>query len=104
MKTNAYFLKDDNVLSQEDFKRRFSQVANTVDKEGKQMVLIGQDNEGDEDDEQIKEDAQDNLKAEEINNQNEINNGVIANENNNNLNENNNLDEKKNNFLDNYRD
>ena len=51
MKTNAYFHKDANVLSQEYFERRFSQVANTVDKEGKQVVLISQDNEGDEDDE-----------------------------------------------------
>ena len=86
--TKSYFLKDADVLTSDDFERRFSQVANSIDKESKQMSLIAYDKEDeDEDEEQIKEeDTQDKSKAEEINNPivvNNINNEPIANENNN---------------------
>ena len=86
--TKSYFLKDADVLTSDDFERRFSQVANSIDKESKQMSLIAYDKEDeDEDEEQIKEeDTQDKSKAEEINNPivvNNINNEPIVNENNN---------------------
>ena len=56
--TKSYFLKDADVLTSDDFERRFSQVVNSIDKESKQMNLIAYDKEDeDEDEEQIKEEG-----------------------------------------------